>query len=58
MKRAVGINPVIILIALLGGAQIAGVIGMLVAIPTAVLLQEILNGWVEVKSSRSSKGKQ
>lgn len=55
MKRAVGINPVIILIALLGGAQIAGVIGMLVAIPTAVLFQEILNGWVEVKSERSSK---
>jgi len=55
MKKAVGINPVIILVALLGGAQVAGVIGMLVAIPTAVFLQEILNDWVEVKSTRSKK---
>lgn len=55
MKRAVGINPVIILVALLGGAQIAGVIGMLVAIPTAVFLQEILNDWVNIKSTRSKK---
>ncbi len=55
MKRAVGINPVIILVALLGGAQIAGVIGMLVAVPTAVFLQEVLNDWVEVKSSRSER---
>lgn len=53
MKRAVGINPVIILVALLGGAQIAGVIGMLVAIPTAVFLQEILNEWVAVKGRRT-----
>jgi len=55
MKRAVGINPVIILVALLGGAQIAGVIGMLVAIPTAVFLQEILDDWVNIKTTRSSK---
>lgn len=53
MRKAVGINPVIILVAVLGGAQVAGVIGMLVAIPAAVFLQEILNDWVEVKSSRS-----
>ena len=53
MKRAVGINPVILLVALLGGAQIGGVIGMLVAIPVAVLLQEILDEWVAVKGQRS-----
>ena len=53
MKRAVGINPVIILVSLLGGAQIAEIIGMLVAIPVAVLLQEILDEWVAVKGQRS-----
>ena len=52
MRRAVGINPVIVLVALLGGAQIAGIIGMLVAIPTAVFLQEVLNNWVAVKGRR------
>jgi len=55
MRKAVGINPVMILVALLGGAQIAGVVGMLVAIPAAVFLQEILNDWVEIKSTRSKK---
>jgi predicted PurR-regulated permease PerM len=53
MKRAIGVNPVIILIALLGGAQIAGIIGMLIAIPTVVFLQELLNDWVVVKTRRS-----
>jgi len=55
MKRAVGINPVIVLVALIGGAQIAGIIGMLVAIPTAVFLQEILDEWVAVKGQRTRR---
>lgn len=55
MKRAVGINPVIVLVALIGGAQIAGIIGMLVAIPTAVFLQEILDEWVAVKGRRTRR---
>ena len=53
MKRAVGINPVIILVSLLGGVQIAGIIGMLVAIPVAVFMQELLNYWVDTKGHRS-----
>lgn len=53
MKRAIGVNPVIILVALLGGAQIAGIIGMLIAIPTVVFLQELLDDWVVVKTRRS-----
>ncbi len=55
MKKAIGVNPVIILVALLGGVQIAGVIGMLVAIPTAVFLQEIIEDWVAVKETRSRR---
>lgn len=45
MKRAVGIHPVIILVALLGGAEIAGVVGMLLAVPVAVFLQEMIEDW-------------
>jgi len=55
MRRAVGINPVLILVALLGGAQIAGIIGMLVAIPAVVFLQEILNDWVATKDRRARR---
>ncbi len=47
MQKAVGLNPIIIITVLLSGAQLAGVLGVLIAIPTAtaisVLLQDLLN---------------
>ncbi|MBI3088947.1 MAG: AI-2E family transporter [Candidatus Colwellbacteria bacterium] len=45
MKKIIGIHPVIILVALLGGAEIAGVIGMLLAVPVVVFLQELTEDW-------------
>lgn len=42
MKRAVGLNPVIIIISLLIGAQLGGIIGMLLAVPVAAVIVEIL----------------
>lgn len=45
MRKAIGVHPVIILVALLGGAEIAGVVGMLLAVPTAVFLQEMTEDW-------------
>lgn len=45
MKKAIGVHPVIILVALLGGAEIAGVVGMLLAVPVAVFLQEMTEDW-------------
>lgn len=45
MKKAVGIHPVIVLVALLGGAEIAGLVGMLLAVPVAVFLQEVAEDW-------------
>lgn len=50
MRKAIGINPVMILVALLGGAQVAGIIGMLIAIPAAVFAQEVINAWVDKKA--------
>lgn len=40
--RAVGLNPVIIIIAFLIGAKLGGIIGMLLAVPVAAVLVEIL----------------
>ena len=53
MKKAIGIHPVIVLVALLGGAQIAGVVGMLLAVPVAVFLQEVAEDW-KVSSRNAS----
>lgn len=42
MKKAVGLNPVIVIISLLVGAKLGGIVGMLLAVPLAAVLMEIL----------------
>ncbi|MFH0864072.1 MAG: AI-2E family transporter [Candidatus Gottesmanbacteria bacterium] len=42
MKKAVGLPPVVTLIALMIGAKLAGILGALLAIPAVVVLQVIL----------------
>jgi predicted PurR-regulated permease PerM len=45
MRRAVGVHPVVVLMSLLLGAKLAGFLGIVVAVPTAVILQEFLDDW-------------
>ncbi|MCX6796525.1 MAG: AI-2E family transporter [Candidatus Falkowbacteria bacterium] len=47
MKRAVGINPAIIIIAILIGAQLAGILGIILAVPTAAVLSIVFRVWKE-----------
>jgi predicted PurR-regulated permease PerM len=49
MKKAVDIHPVIILISILGGLEIAGFVGMILAVPAAVIAGEIVEDWVARK---------
>ena len=46
MQRSVGLSGLAVLIALMLGAGIAGVVGALVSIPTAVLVGELLNEYL------------
>jgi len=55
MRRQTGVHPVMILISILGGAQIAGMVGVLLAVPTAVFLQEMVEEWMSVKSKRKGR---
>lgn len=50
------LEPVVILISLLIGAKVFGFIGLILAVPAAVLLQELLVDWYEVKARRRSLG--
>lgn len=50
------LEPVIILVALLIGAQVFGFVGLVLAVPAAVLLQEIINDWSAAKARRRSLG--
>lgn len=50
------LQPTVILIALLIGAKVFGFIGIVLAVPAAVLLQEFLDDWSEAKARRRGLG--
>jgi predicted PurR-regulated permease PerM len=47
MKKAVGLNPVVVILALLIGAKLGGVMGIIVAVPIATVLGEIVKDLVK-----------
>lgn len=51
VKRSIGISPLVVIIALLVGATLAGFWGVLLAIPTAVCLMEYLSDLEKTKES-------
>lgn len=46
MKKAVGLNPVVVILALLIGAKLAGMVGVIVSVPIATVISEIVNDLV------------
>lgn len=54
MKKAVGLHPVAVLVSLLIGANLFGFIGLLLAVPATVIIQEFIDDW-EVKKSKRQR---
>ncbi len=52
MGRAVGLSPVIIILALLIGAKLMGILGVVIAVPAAAAVSVILQEWPELKKLR------
>ncbi len=52
MGKSVRVHPVIILISLLAGAKVAGIAGVVLAVPMALLAQETFSYFSERKSAR------
>lgn len=52
MKKSLGLNPVIVILAILSGAKLAGAIGVILALPTIVILEEVIN---ETKLKRTAE---
>jgi len=44
-QRIVGIHPVIVIVALLIGAEVGGVLGIIISVPAAGVFQEVLQEW-------------
>ncbi len=53
MRRSVGLHPVIVIIALLIGAEIGGVLGIVISVPAAAVFQEIVDEWSSKKRSET-----
>jgi predicted PurR-regulated permease PerM len=49
MKRSVDVHPVVVIVAILIGNTLAGIPGMFLAVPAAVVFQEIVDDWVAKK---------
>jgi predicted PurR-regulated permease PerM len=54
LSKTLGLNPVTVIIALLIGGQIAGLLGILLAVPVAVIIVEILDDLARQKESRKA----
>jgi len=49
MKKAVGLNPVVVILSILIGAKLAGVLGLLIAIPSAAVLSVLAKDFMDRK---------
>lgn len=49
MQKAVGLNPVVIIISLLIGAKLAGILGVLMAVPTVTMLSVFIKDFTSHK---------
>lgn len=50
--KTIGLNPVVVVIALLIGSQLAGVLGAILAVPVATIIVEMLDDLAKHKESR------
>ena len=49
MRKAVGLSPLVVLIALAVGAKLGGVIGIILAVPVTVIIAELISDWDKKK---------
>ncbi|OHA48875.1 MAG: hypothetical protein A2806_04240 [Candidatus Terrybacteria bacterium RIFCSPHIGHO2_01_FULL_48_17] len=48
-KKALGLSPVVVIFALLAGAKLGGVVGMIIAVPLVAILSELLSDFSKGK---------
>jgi len=49
VKKVVGVPPLMVILALLVGAKLAGFLGIIIAVPLAAVLMEFVNDWEKNK---------
>ena len=56
MGKAVGLSPVIIILAILCGAKLMGILGVIIAVPVAAAISVLIQEWPEIKKIRENSG--
>lgn len=54
MRLATNLHPAVVLISLLVGAKLLGFVGIIIAVPAAVMLQELVESWSNEKIKRKA----
>jgi predicted PurR-regulated permease PerM len=55
MQKSTGLNPVVVIIAMLIGARLGGILGVMLAVPTAAIIQVFTSDFFGQKKERDSK---
>jgi predicted PurR-regulated permease PerM len=55
MKKAVGLNPVVVILSLLIGAKLGGVMGVIIAVPVATVVSEVAGDLVRKPEASEEK---
>jgi len=50
--KAIGLHPVVVMASFMIGYTLLGFVGIILAVPVAVILQEMLNDWISIKDHR------
>ncbi|MEK7115165.1 MAG: AI-2E family transporter [Patescibacteria group bacterium] len=56
MRFTTALNPVVVLIAILLGGKVLGLVGLILAVPVAVFVQELVEDWTQWKVKRRGLG--
>ncbi|MFA6421899.1 MAG: AI-2E family transporter [Candidatus Buchananbacteria bacterium] len=55
MKKAVGLNPIVIIIVMLIGARLAGILGILLAVPVATATSVAIKDYIQYRNDKNAK---
>jgi len=55
MQKAVGLNPIVVILALLIGGKLAGILGMILAVPIATIISVFVQDYMEIKKTAENK---
>jgi predicted PurR-regulated permease PerM len=58
MAEGTGLNPIAVIIAILAAAKLAGIVGVLLAVPAAIIVKVVVDEWLEQRLARQGAGEE